>query len=76
MLANWKPLALGAIGLILMIWLGPLGGIAPTRLSELAMHEPAPARDCASQLTTRCTIEVKYAYPAAELYVAPDDSYF
>jgi len=24
----------------------------------------------------RCTLEVRYAYPAAELFVLPEDAYF
>jgi hypothetical protein len=76
MLAHSKLLALAAIGVVTMLWLGPRndsGEIYPT--SELAMNAPA-TRGCAVQPDGRCTIDTRYAYPAAELFVLPEDAYF
>jgi len=76
MLANWKPLALAAIGIVTIPWLGPHndGGKADS-ISELAMNAPA-SRGCVAQRGPRCTIDIQYAYPAAELFVLPEDAYF
>jgi hypothetical protein len=76
MLANWKPLALAAVGIVTILWLGPRGdsGKADT-ISELAMNAPATG-GCVAQRSARCTIDLRYAYPAAELFVLPEDAYF
>jgi hypothetical protein len=39
------------------------------------MNDPA-AQGCAGRRSPRCMIEIRYAYPAAELYVVPEDVYF
>lgn len=76
MLATWKPLALAAIGIVTMLWLGPHSDIAEvSSTSDLAMDAPTP-RGCVARRGTGCTIDIRYAYPAAELLILPDDAYF
>jgi hypothetical protein len=76
MLAIWKPLALAAIGIFTMLWLGPHRDSAKAySTSDLAMDAPAP-RGCVAQRVAGCTVDVRYAYPAAELSVLPDDAFF
>lgn len=75
MLARLKLLALAAIGFVTILWLGPgndSGEINST--SELAMN--APTRGCVGQRGARCTIDIRYAYPAAELFVVPEEAWF
>jgi hypothetical protein len=36
----------------------------------------APTRGCVGQQGARCTIDIRYAYPAAELFVGPEEAYF
>jgi hypothetical protein len=44
MLANWKPLALVAIGVVTMLWLGPHNDSSESYSnSELAMNAPSAA---------------------------------
>jgi hypothetical protein len=76
MLAYSKLLALAAIGVVTMLWLGPRNdrGVAYST-SELAMNASA-ARGCITQRGARCAIDIRYAYPAAELLVLPEDAYF
>jgi hypothetical protein len=75
MLARLKPLVLAAIGVVTILWLG-LGNDSGEAYSssELAMN--APTRGCADQRGARCTIDIRYTYPAAELFVLPEDAYF
>jgi hypothetical protein len=40
--------------------------------SELAMNAPTPG--CVGQRSARCTIDIRYAYPAAELLVVPAEA--
>ena len=76
MLAHSKLLALAAIGIVTMLWLGPRNDSGKAySTSELAMNA-AGARDCVAQPGARCTIDIRYAYPAAELLVLPEDAYF
>jgi hypothetical protein len=76
MFAIWKPLALAAIGIVTMLWLGPHSDSAEAySTSDLAMDAPAP-RGCVAQRGAGCTIDIRYAYPAAELLVLLDDAYF
>lgn len=76
MLANWKPLALAAIGIVTILWLGPRNDSGEAySTSELAMNART-TRGCVAQPGARCTIDIRYAYPAAELFVLPDDAYF
>lgn len=76
MLANWKPLALAAIGVVAMLWLGPHNGSGESHSnSEFAMNAP-PAPGCVAHRGARCTIDIRYAYPAADLFVLSEDAYF
>ena len=75
MLANWNPLALAAIGIVTILWLGPRNDSGEAySTSELAIN--APTRSCVGQRPGRCTVDIRYAYPAAELLVLPEDAYF
>jgi len=74
MLAHSKLLALAAIGIVTILWLGPRNDSGEAySTSELAMNAPA-AGGCVGQ--RRCTIDIRYAYPAAELFVLPEDALF
>jgi hypothetical protein len=75
MVARWKLLALAAIGVITMLWLGPRNDSGAYSTSEVGMNAPA-SRGCVADAGARCTIDVRYAYPAAELFVLPEDAYF
>jgi hypothetical protein len=76
MLANWKPLALVAIGVVTMLWLGPHNDSSESYSnSELAMNAPSAA-GCVARRGARCTIDIRYAYPAADLFVLSEDTYF
>ena len=76
MLANWKPLALAAIGIVTILWLGPRSDSGEAySTSQLTMNAPT-IRGCVDQRGARCTIDIRYAYPAAELFVLTDDAYF
>jgi hypothetical protein len=76
MLANWKPLALAAIGIVTILWLGPRNDSGEANsTSELAMNAPA-TRGCVAQWGARCTIDIRFAYPAADLFVLTEDAYF
>jgi hypothetical protein len=74
MLARSKLLALAAIGAVTVLWLGPHkdSGEAYSAL-EVVMKAPAGG-GCVAQ--RGCTIDIRYAYPAAELVVLPEDAYF
>jgi hypothetical protein len=75
MLARLKLLALAAIGVVTILWVGPGKDYGEAySSSELAMN--APIRGCIDQRAARCTIDIRYAYPAAELFVVPEEAYF
>jgi hypothetical protein len=76
MIANWKSLALALplIGLGAIAW-GLRNNIGASLGSEVAAQMPAAA-GCYSRHSTRCTVEIRYAYPAADLSVVPQDVYF
>lgn len=75
MLARFKLLALAAIGFVTILWLGPDNDSGETNsTSELAMN--LPTRSCVGQRGARCTIDVRYAYPAADVFVLLEDAYF
>jgi hypothetical protein len=76
MIANWKALALAAVGLAAIAWLGPRGDTGPSTDADVAAQVEAYERGCASHRSTRCTVEIRYAYPAADLSVVPEDVYF
>ncbi len=71
MIANWKSLTLPVIVLAAIVGLGPRGDTAPG--SGIADEVPAGGSGCASHHSTRCMIEIRYAYPAADLSVVPDE---
>lgn len=76
MIANWKTLACGVVGLVLFALLGPPRDSGREDLPdgiELAMHDPVT---CGASHSPRCMIDIRYAYPAVDLYVVPDDFYF
>ena len=76
MLANWKTLALVAIDVVTMLWLGPHNDSGESYSnSEFAMNAP-PAPGCVAHRGARCTIDIRYAYPAADLFVLSEDTYF
>jgi hypothetical protein len=76
MVAYSKLLALAAAGAVTILWLGPRNDSGEAySTSELAMNAPA-APGCGAQRGARCTIDIRYAYPAAELFVLPEDAYF
>jgi hypothetical protein len=76
MLAYSKLLALAAIGVVTMLRLGPRNDSGEAySTSELAMNAPA-TRGCVGQSGARCTSDIRYAYPAGELFVLPEDAYF
>ena len=77
MFANWKPLALAAIGLVTVLWLGPRndsGEAYPN--SEIMMDPPEVARTCVVRRPPLCMVDIRYAYPAGELFVLAEDAYF
>lgn len=76
MLANWKRLALATIGVATILWLGPRNDSGETYpASELAM-DAQTTPGCVAQRAARCTIDVRYAYPAGDLFVLSEDAYF
>jgi hypothetical protein len=73
MLANWKSLGLAAIGIVTLLWLGFRNDSGEAySTSEFAMA----TRGCIVEQVARCTMDIRYAYPAAELLVLPEDVYF
>jgi hypothetical protein len=48
--------------------------LTPKPLSGSEVAEPTAALGCRN--STRCMIEIRYAYPAADLSVVPQDIYF
>jgi hypothetical protein len=76
MFAKWKPLVLAAAGIVTLLWLGPSNDSGETySTSEVAINASAE-RGCVAQHGTRCNVDVRYAFPAAELFVLPEDVYF
>ena len=75
MLARSKLLALAAIGVVTILWLGPRNDSGEAYSTEPAMNAPATG-GCAAQRSAHCTVDIRYAYPAAELFVLPEDAYF
>ena len=66
----WAP----AIGLAALSLLGLRSD--KTDLSGPRADERVAALDCQAGTSTRCMIEIRYAYPAADLSVMPSDVYF
>lgn len=64
----WAP----AVGLVMLALLGLRSD--KTDLSSPRADEAA--LDCQAGTSTRCMIEIRYAYPAADLSVMPLDIYF
>jgi hypothetical protein len=67
-------LALALVGLAALALLGLRSNTAALSGSEMA--ERIDALGCHSRFSTRCMIEIRYAYPAADLSVVPQDIYF
>jgi hypothetical protein len=76
MIANWKSLILASIGLAVIAGADPNGDMDVSFGSKASGRSLADAHDCISHHSTRCMVEVKYAYPAADLYVVPEEVYF
>jgi hypothetical protein len=66
----WAP----AIGLAALALLGLRSD--NTYVSGQQADERVAALDCQAATSTRCMIEIRYAYPAADLSVMPSDIYF
>jgi hypothetical protein len=75
MLANWKPLALAAVGVVTILWLGLHDDSGAAATSKLAMNALA-SRGCVAERGARCTIDIRYANPAVKLFDLPEDAYF
>jgi hypothetical protein len=73
MTASYRWRALAGIGLVAMASLG-LRSDNPDMGKQA--DEPIDALGCAVNTSTRCMVEIRYAYPAAELSVVPFDAYF
>jgi hypothetical protein len=65
---------LALVGLAALALLGLRSGTNVFSGSEAA--ERIDALVCHSRFSTRCMIEIRYAYPAADLSVVPQDIYF
>jgi hypothetical protein len=65
---------LAFVGLAALALLGLCSDTDALSGSEVA--EPTAALGCHSRNSTRCMIEIRYAYPAADLSVVPQDAYF
>jgi hypothetical protein len=73
MIGNWKSLAvLLLIGLAAFVWLGPR---SDSRGSEIAQQVSADASGCGTP-SSRCVVDIRSTYPAADLSVLSDDVYF
>jgi hypothetical protein len=66
-------------------WWAPAVGLAALALLGLRSDntdsapqtdERVAALDCRASTSTRCMIEIRYAYPPADLSVIPSDVYF
>jgi hypothetical protein len=74
MLVRSKLLALAAVGVVTVLWLGPHNDSGEAySASEVVMNGPARGGCVALR---GCTVDIRYAYPAAELAVLPEDAYF
>jgi hypothetical protein len=65
---------LALVGLAALALLGLRSNTDAPSGSEVAERVDAPG--CHSRFSTRCLIEIRYAYPAADLSVVPQDIYF
>jgi hypothetical protein len=73
MTAFCRSWALASVGLVALALLGLR---SDTELSGSEVAQQAAAPGCHSHYSNRCTIEIRYAYPAADLSVVPQDVYF
>ena len=78
MIAHWKSMVFASIGFVSLAWLGPGGDSRGTLTSptELAMPDTAFDQNCAARHSPRCLLDIRYAYPAADLYVVAPEVYF
>jgi hypothetical protein len=72
MIAKWKSLVVLSIVLAAIAWLGPHNDSGSVGLAQQAS---ASAPGCGTPLG-RCMVDVRYAYPAADLSIISDDAYF
>lgn len=80
MIANWKALVLASVTLAAIACFGPRRDTDPSAdadgVAQVVAQVATYERGCASHRATRCTVEIRYAYPAADLSVVPEDVYF
>lgn len=69
MIANWKWLSLAVVVLVAIVGLRPLGDAEPGPGDEAV----ADGSGCAGHRPTPCMIEIRYAYPAGDLFVVPEE---
>ena len=74
MIAKWKSLVVVSIVLAAIAWLGPHNDSGSGSV-DLAQQASAIAPGCGTP-SGRCMVDVRYAYPAADLSVISDDAYF
>jgi hypothetical protein len=68
---SWAVASLGLAALALLVLHSDTDALPG---SGVAQRDAVPG--CHSHYSTRCTIEIRYAYPAADLSVVPQDVYF
>lgn len=79
MIANWKFLFVVGMGLACVTWFGPSGDTGRADVAdgtELTMHGRSLNRSCTERRASGCVIDLRYAHPAAGLYVVPAEAYF
>lgn len=72
MMVYWKSLAVLLIGLAAFVCLGPRNDSGSP---EVVQQVSAIAHGCGTQ-SGQCMVDIRYAYPAADLSVLADDVYF
>ncbi|HLK83517.1 MAG TPA: hypothetical protein VKT99_18775 [Xanthobacteraceae bacterium] len=75
MIAKRKVLAFVSAGVALFSWLGPGGDSSKDVASgaDFAMNDPGA---CAPHHSPRCMVDIRYAYPAADLSIMQEDAFF
>jgi hypothetical protein len=71
MIANWKWLSLAVAVLVAIVGLRPLGDTEPG--PAVGDEAVADGSGCAGHRPTPCMIEIRYAYPAGDLSVVPEE---
>jgi hypothetical protein len=72
MIPYWKSLVVLLIGLAAFVGLGPRNDSGSP---EVAQQVSAIAHGCGTQ-SGRCMVDIRYAYPAADLSVLVEEVYF